>query len=59
MGGPLSERLERPLDWRIYRVHLFATSPRVFTITPPLEDAVYLRAETWSVSFSGRRFESW
>jgi hypothetical protein len=45
--------VERPLDWRIYRVHLFATSPRVFTIAPPLEDAVYLRAETWRASFDG------
>src|SRR5580698_2373558 len=26
-----------PVAWRIYRVHLFATGPRVFTIAPPLE----------------------
>jgi Domain of unknown function (DUF3883) len=42
---------ERPADWRIYRVHLFARGPRVFTIEPPLEDAVKLTPETWRVSF--------
>ncbi len=42
---------ERPADWRIYRVHLFAKEPRVFTIAPPLESAVKLRTETWRASF--------
>jgi hypothetical protein len=42
---------ERPSDWRIYRVHLFATEPRIFTIAPPLEKAVSLRPETWRASF--------
>jgi len=42
---------ERPADWRIYRVHLFAKEPRIFTITPPLENAVNLRPETWRASF--------
>jgi hypothetical protein len=42
---------ERPADWRIYRVHLFAKEPRVFTIAPPLEKAVRLRTETWRASF--------
>jgi hypothetical protein len=42
---------ERPADWRIYRVHLFAKEPRIFTIAPPLENAVNLRAETWRASF--------
>jgi hypothetical protein len=42
---------ERPKDWRIYRVHLFAQGPRVFTITPPLESAVNLRPETWRAFF--------
>jgi hypothetical protein len=27
--------MERPVDWRIYRVHLFATERRIFAITPP------------------------
>jgi hypothetical protein len=42
---------ERPADWRIYRVHLFARHPRIFTISPPLEDSVRLSAETWRASF--------
>jgi len=42
---------ERPADWRIYRVHLFAKDPRIFTITPPLEGAVNLRTEIWRASF--------
>lgn len=42
---------ERPADWRIYRVHLFAKEPRIFTIAPPLEKAVNLRPETWRASF--------
>jgi len=42
---------ERPEDWRIYRVHLFAQGPRVFTIAPPLESAENLSPETWRASF--------
>ncbi len=42
---------ERADDWRLYRVHLFAKEPRIFTLAPPLEHAVYLRAETWRASF--------
>ena len=42
---------ERPEDWRIYRVHLFARGPRIFTIAPPLENAVKLIPETWRASF--------
>ena len=42
---------ERPEDWRIYRVHLFAKGPRIFTIAPPLEGAVRLTTETWRASF--------
>ena len=42
---------ERPNDWRIYRVHLFATEPRIFTIAPPLERALNLAPETWRASF--------
>lgn len=42
---------ELPGVWRIYRVHLFATTPRIFTIAPPLENAVHLFPETWRVSF--------
>jgi hypothetical protein len=42
---------ERPDAWNLYRVHLFAQSPRIFTLRPPLEDSVYLRAEAWRASF--------
>ena len=42
---------ERPENWRIYRVHLFARTPRIFTITPPLESAVKLTPEIWRASF--------
>jgi hypothetical protein len=42
---------ERPADWRIYRVHLFSTKPRIFAIAPPLEEAINLRPETWRASF--------
>jgi hypothetical protein len=44
------QALERPDDWRIYRVHLFATGPRIFAIAPPLESAVRLSTETWRAS---------
>ena len=44
--------LERPADWRIYRVYLFSTVPRIFTIAPPLENSVNLRPESWRASFS-------
>lgn len=43
--------IERPADWRIYRVHLFAKEPRIFTIAPPLEAAVSLAPEIWRASF--------
>jgi Domain of unknown function (DUF3883) len=42
---------ERPTDWQIYRVHLFAKSPRIFTISPPLEKTVRLTPETWRAFF--------
>jgi hypothetical protein len=42
---------EAPEQWQIYRVHLFASGPRVFTIAPPLESYVRLSTETWRASF--------
>ena len=42
---------ERPADWRIYRVHLFATERRIFTIVPPLENVLNLSPDTWRASF--------
>lgn len=43
--------LERPKIWRIYRVHLFAREPRIFTIAPPLEESVSVSPEVWRASF--------
>lgn len=43
--------MERPTEWSIYRVHLFARQPRIFTISPPLENTLILRPETWRASF--------
>ncbi|MFP5231565.1 MAG: DUF3883 domain-containing protein [Acidobacteriota bacterium] len=43
--------MERPKDWCIYRVHLFANTPRIFAIAPPLENAIHLRPDTWRASF--------
>jgi hypothetical protein len=40
-----------PQSWRLYRLHLFAQSPRIFTLAPPLETALHLRTETWRASF--------
>ena len=42
---------ERPKDWRVYRVHLFATERRIFEIAPPLENVLSLRAEVWRAGF--------
>jgi hypothetical protein len=42
---------EYPNEWRIYRVHLFATGPRIFTLAPPLENNLRLSPETWRASF--------
>ncbi len=42
---------EKSSIWRIYRVHLFAQSPRIFTLFPPLERSVILKPETWRASF--------
>lgn len=42
---------ERPSEWQIYRVHLFAMGPRIFTIKPPLEVSVRLDPAIWSASF--------
>jgi Domain of unknown function (DUF3883) len=39
-------------SWELYRVHLFAQTPRIFKIMPPLEKALHLRTDTWRASFS-------
>lgn len=37
--------------WRLYRVHLFAQRPAIYTLSPPLAQALHLRAEAWRASF--------
>lgn len=37
----------RSESWRLYRVHLFAQKPRVFSVAPPLDKVLSLRTETW------------
>lgn len=38
---------ERSDHWHLYRVHLFAQTPKIFTVRPPLETALRLDPETW------------
>lgn len=38
---------ERPEHWHLYRVHLFAQQPKIFTVRPPLEQMLRLDPETW------------
>jgi Protein NO VEIN, C-terminal len=42
---------ERADAWHLYRVHLFAQAPQIFTVRPPLENALYLNPESWRASF--------
>jgi hypothetical protein len=39
-------------SWRLYRVHSFAQDPRIFLITPPLNEMLHLRPDSWRASFS-------
>lgn len=39
-------------SWRLYRVHSFAQSPRIFLIAPPLNKMLHLRPDSWRASFS-------
>lgn len=36
--------------WHLYRVHLFAQRPQVFTVRPPLKSVLRLDPETWRAS---------
>lgn len=38
---------ERSEHWHLYRVHLFAQQPKIFTVRPPLEQMLRLAPETW------------
>lgn len=45
---------ERGHSWHLYRVHLFAQSPKIYTVRPPLDEALRLEPETWRASPSDR-----
>lgn len=36
-----------PISWCLYRVHLFATTPRILELHPPLPSSLRLTPETW------------
>lgn len=38
---------ERREHWHLYRVHLFAQKPRIFSARPPLDISLTLSPETW------------
>jgi hypothetical protein len=38
---------ERKDSWHLYRVHQFAQKPRIFTVRPPLAEALRLDPESW------------
>jgi hypothetical protein len=38
---------ERKDSWQLYRVHRFAQGPQIFTVKPPLVDALRLDPESW------------
>jgi len=42
---------ERASEWLLYRVHKFATHPRIFVIAPPVEHFAHLSPESWRASF--------
>ena len=48
----LSLAQERPEHFRLYRLYEVAKAPRMFKLSPPLEKAVTLEAETWRASVS-------
>jgi hypothetical protein len=37
--------------WRLYRVHEFVKTPRIFEMSPPLDEKLVLRPDTWRASF--------
>ena len=45
--------MERPADWRLYRLHDLSATPGLFVIPPPLEASVTLEAEAWRARFGG------
>lgn len=42
---------EEPHRYRLYRLYDVANAPKMFELTPPLEQSVRLQAETWRAGF--------
>lgn len=47
----LDVSLERSDVWRLHRVHLFSSTPKIFILPPPLEASVSLEVENWRARF--------
>ena len=43
--------LERPYEFRLYRVFDLSVRPRIFSLTPPLRACVNLETASWRASF--------
>jgi hypothetical protein len=43
--------VERPAEFRIFRLYDFAREPKAFLIKPPLEDHLVLEAASYRASF--------
>ncbi|WGM45208.1 hypothetical protein KOAAANKH_00068 [Brevundimonas sp. NIBR10] len=43
--------MERPDNWRLYRLHDLSAAPGLFVLPPPLEASVTLEAENWRAAF--------
>ena len=43
--------LERPNEFRLYRVFDLSVRPRIFALTPPLRAYVHLETANWRASF--------
>jgi hypothetical protein len=43
--------LEKAAIWRLHRVHLFSSDPKVFILPPPLSQSTNLEIATWKASF--------
>jgi len=43
--------IERPAEFRLYRVFDLAVCPRIFSLRPPLRDFVDLETANWRATF--------
>lgn len=44
----------RSEHWRLYRVHEFVRSPRIFTLSPPLDGSLHLTPVQWRASVKAK-----